>query len=245
METKDLISSVIEKQLEEKLESALEKGIETALNDLFSRYGGVKSQIEDKLKEIVLPVIEGYDFNKFIPKLDYALTEIVNSINPDYKTIVENFKEFAKPFDFGESKILPLSKVFETYCKFCSTDVDASDLQVDYYDEPSFEYLDVNMEVETLDSVISSWETKRVLLTCDQDENLTVEFEIYSILGNSKFDLRYSRNHSIKSLKYVNKFDLFLLKLSQAGIEIRVDKEDMCEEVEVDRQPELQDVTYG
>ena len=83
-----LSSDEVSEIVKEKFMNALGGAIEDAF-----RWGDAKHAIEEKVKEVMVPYIESYDFSEYLPKLDSVLTEIVNS---DFcignKKVLENFK---------------------------------------------------------------------------------------------------------------------------------------------------------
>lgn len=88
--------------------------------------------IEEKVKEVMVPYIESYDFSEYLPKLDSVLTEIVNS---DFcignKKVLENFKNLMiEP----EQKEIKLTDLFKAWIKQCERDIDTDDLDIDYDD---------------------------------------------------------------------------------------------------------------
>ena len=49
------------------------KSLGSAIDDAF-RWGDAKKAIENKVKEVMVPYIESYDFSEYLPKLDSVLT---------------------------------------------------------------------------------------------------------------------------------------------------------------------------
>ena len=69
-----LSSEEVEKIVKEKFAKALEDAVDSAF-----RWGDAKKALENKVKEVMVPYIENYDFSKYLLKLDTVLTELVNS----------------------------------------------------------------------------------------------------------------------------------------------------------------------
>jgi len=86
------------------------KALGSAIDDAF-RWGDAKKAIENKVKEVMVPYIESYDFSEYLPKLDSVLTEIVNS---DFcianKKVLENFKNLMLEPERRKSSSLNYSK---------------------------------------------------------------------------------------------------------------------------------------
>lgn len=92
-----ITNAVMEKLTDGTVEELVKKNIESAINksleDTFSWSGAGKKMIDEKVKEVIVPVIERHDFNQYIVKLDSILTEIINQTSlADNKEILENFK---------------------------------------------------------------------------------------------------------------------------------------------------------
>ena len=99
--SESLSSDEVSEIVKEKFMNALGGAIEDAF-----RWGDAKHAIEEKVKEVMVPYIESYDFSEYLPKLDSVLTEIVNS---DFcignKKILENFKDLMMEPEQKEIKL--------------------------------------------------------------------------------------------------------------------------------------------
>ena len=102
--SESLSSDEVSEIVKEKFMNALGGAIEDAF-----RWGDAKHAIEEKVKEVMVPYIESYDFSEYLPKLDSVLTEIVNS---DFcignKKILENFKDLMMEPEQKEIKLTDL-----------------------------------------------------------------------------------------------------------------------------------------
>ena len=109
--------------VEKLIEDYIEKAVSKSLDDIFGYSGGGRKIIKNKLEEVMVPVIENHDFNKYIVKLDDVLTEIINNTNlKDNKNILDNFSELMKEPDIKE---IQLSDIFKKYCEHVAKNVDA------------------------------------------------------------------------------------------------------------------------
>ena len=66
--TKELEKGVIEKVIAEQLEKCVEKSI----SDMFSWGGEVKKVVEEKVKGVIIPYLESYDYSEYIICLLYT-----------------------------------------------------------------------------------------------------------------------------------------------------------------------------
>ena len=208
------------------------KALGSAIEDAF-RWGDAKHAIEDKVKEVMVPYIEQYDFSEYLPKLDSVLTEIVNS---DFcignKKILENFKKLMLE---PEQKEIKLTDLFKAWVKQCEKDIDTDGLDIDYDDGVSYQSVDCEMRFELEDK--PSWSScQRAVITFENehDEKLNVEIPVSKWIWNNgkeePYTLSIYKDLMISSLRGLSEFDVLLLRLSRAGTAIIIDKEyyDSC-----------------
>lgn len=203
------------------------KALESAIEDAF-RWGDAKAAIEKKVKEVMVPYIESYDFSEYLPKLDSVLTEIVNS---DFcignKKVLENFKNLMiEP----EQKEIKLTDLFKAWIKQCERDIDTDDLDIDYDDGVSYQSVECEMRFELEDK--PSWSsTQRAVITFENehDEKLNVEIPVSKWIWDSgkeePYKLSVYKDLMISSLRGLNEFEVLLLRLSRAGTAIIIDEE--------------------
>ena len=204
-------------------------------------FAGEMHAIEEKVKEVMVPYIESYDFSEYLPKLDSVLTEIVNS---DFcignKKVLENFKNLMiEP----EQKEIKLTDLFKAWIKQCERDIDTDDLDIDYDDSVSYQSVECEMRFELEDK--PSWSSKqRAVITFENehDENLNVEIPVSKWIWNSRneepYTLSVNKDLTISSLRNLSEFEVLLLRLSRAGTAIIIDKEYDDDYIQPEKQPE-------
>ncbi len=234
---KDVITTKLQEGIIEKLVAEnLEKGINNSLEKLLGSYGDVTKVIQDKIKEVMISQLSGYDYSKYVVKLDAVLTEILQHTALDHKKILENFKDLMIEQDIPDK--IKVSDLFEEFKKYVADSVDTSKLEVNTDDEPCYEYVDVTMEVEHEEKRSwSSFKNATIIFECEKDEKLNTaikisKFENYPWRFDDKID------SSIESLRHMNHFTLYLLKLHQKGTTIEIDKEYLDDEVKPEAEPE-------
>ena len=239
-----ITNAVMEKLNDGTVEQIVKVSVETAikksLDDLFSWSGAGKKMIDEKVKEVIIPVIERHDFNQYIVKLDSILTEIINQTSlADNKEILENFK--ALMVEPGE-KVIKLSTIFQKYCEYVAHDVDTDDLEACCDDgEPYYESVTANMEVEHEDTWISSNNRCRVKFSCEEDENLNKELRLYKSKADNNWNVSWEMNTfcDINSLRNLSDFDIFLMTLKRGFVDIEIDTESEYEDdIEPEETPE-------
>ena len=214
----------------------LEKGINKALESLFGGYGDVTKIIEKKIKESMVDQIERFDYSAYVAKLDHVLIEILKNTTLDNKKILSNFQNLMVETNFP--KVVKLSDVFEQFKKYTEKEVDTSKLEVNYDDGVSYESVTVMMEVERAEKRSwSSHEWAKVVFECEKDESLNCEIRL------SKFDqypwrMDVDIDSSIASLRHLDDFKIYLMKLKESGREIEIDIENDEDDAYPDAKPD-------
>lgn len=247
MSLENNISKVIQEQLqgdliERVIEKQLENCVQNAVNELFGHWGEAKKIVEKKIQEVMIPQLSQYDYSQHITKLDDVLTEILKATTLDNKKILENFKEFMLP---DAPKEIELTELFRQYANFVAEEVDTTGLEVDYDDEPSYEAVEIRFEVEDCPGRgWSIYEEKKVFFECvhevgNKDElHFEINIDKWKDAKEDKWSLRFNANNDINSLRHLDKFTMYLLKLSQAGTKIIIDRYGDEEWVTPEQEPE-------
>lgn len=231
-----LSSDEIEKIVREKFAKALGDAVENAF-----RWGDVKHVIEGKVKAVMIPYIEEYDFSSYLPKLDSVLTEIVNSdFCAGNRQILENFKNLMTE---PEQKEINVTDIFRAWIKWCEKDIDTDDLEICYDDGASYSSVNCEMRIEELDK--PSWsKLQRSVIVFENahDESLNIEIPIEKWLRGTGEETNYrlSGMHdiSLSSLRTMNEFQILLLKMERARTQIIIDKEFDDSYIQPEKEPE-------
>lgn len=225
---KDVIAKKLEDGTVEKLVSEqLEKGVVNALDSLFRSYGDVTKVIEEKVKCVMVPYLENYDYSKYITKLDSVLVDVLKNSALENKKLLENFKTLM----VGESipEEIKMSDIFKKWCEYCENNVDKSELDLDYEGG----YINVSFSVEDVSNDWSNYKTLMVTFECEEDEDLRFEFSIQTWRKNE--NEKYSSNYKIpcelNSLRHLNDFDMLLLQVSQGYENIVLDSDGDSDEI--------------
>ena len=222
-----LNDGTVEQIVKDSVESAIKKSLE----DTFSWSGAGKKLIDEKVKEVIIPVIERHDFNQYIVKLDSVLTDIINQTSlAENEKILENFKVLMLEPDM---KVIKLSGIFKKYCEYVAHDIDTTQLEARCDDsEPYYEHVTANMEVEHEDTWISSNNRCRVKFYCEEDENLNKELRLYKSKTDNNWNISWEMNTfcDINSLRNLSRFDIFLMTLKRGFVDIEIDTESEYED---------------
>jgi len=237
---KDVIAESLANGMIERLVAEnLQKGVNESLKKLLGSYGDITEVITKNIKGVMIKQLEGYDYSEYVVKLDYVLTEILKKTSLDHKNILGNFKELMTDREFP--KVVKLSDIFEEWKKHVAKEVDTSKLEISYDDDVSYEMVEVTMEVEHEEKrpwSSSSFEYAKVIFECEKDENLNCELRISKFMEYG-WELSLHENHSIESLRHLDEFKIYLMKLNQSTAKIEIDEEDASDEVEVEAKPEV------
>jgi hypothetical protein len=235
---KDVITTKLEEGIIEKLVAeTFEKGVRKALEDLLGSYGDVTKVIKDKIKEVMVDRLDGFDYSEYIVKLDAVLVEILKNTALDHKKLLENFKELMTNEESPNQ--VKVSDIFEQFKKHVAANINTSKLEVETDDGPSYECVAVTMEVEYEEK--RSWscfERAKVVFECEKDEELNCEIHL-SKFKEYPWGLRSEMDTSIKSLRHLNAFQVYLLQLDQIGDKIKIDSDFLEDEVQPEAEPEV------
>lgn len=218
-----LSSEEVNKIVKEKFMNALGSAIENAF-----KWGGARHAIENKVKEVMVPYIEEYDFSAYLPKLDAVLTELVNSDTcMANKQMLENFKELLTE---PEQKEIKVTDLFKEWIKWCNEAIDTDSC--------------VNCEMRVDELEKASWSSVQravIIFENEHDSDLNVEIPISKwIWGNGKeetYTISKSGDVVISSLRRLNDFQMLLLRLERAGTKIIIDKEYDDSYIRLDAEP--------
>lgn len=248
MSLEENIKLVIENKLkdgtiEKAISDSIQKGIEESLNDLFSWSGDAKKVIEEKIKSVIVPYLESYDYSAYITKLDSVLTNILKETTKDNRKILSNFQKLMSVK--SDKKIVKVSEVFDKWCDFVINNVETNGLEINYDDGVSYEPVGVSYEFERSEK--KDWlslENGRIIFECEQDTNMNICIEVCRWSDIDKESMWNIKNNSVdsifdlKSLRYLDEFKLYLMSLEQGGIKIKLDEEYLDNEVIPEKEPE-------
>lgn len=237
---KDVVNTKLEDgTIERLIGEQLEKGVVNALENMFRSYGDVTKVIEEKVKSVMIPYLESYDYSQYITKLDSVLVDVLKNSALENKKLLENFKTLMT----SEEKIksIKVSELYEKWMDFVAKNISTDNLEVDYDDGVSYESVEVNFNVEYNDS--RSWSSfKYAVLTfeCEKDEDMNFEISLsrYTNGSDKGWDIRYDGKRELKSLRYLNEFEILLMNLSQNHTTIILDEDYATDDVRPEAEPE-------
>jgi hypothetical protein len=234
------VKRVIEIKLEDGtiakvIEEEFEKSIKNSISGLFSSYGDVTKVLKGKIEAGMVERIENQDFSKYLVKMDSLLSEFVEQAMGENLKLAENFKGLL----LGEPiEKIQLSDVFNKWMQHVAKIVETDGLEVEFDDKPYYESVEVTMSFEKQeDRDWSSFEYAVVYFECEHNESMNMALRLWGY--NGKWTIRHQwPSAEMKSLRNLDEFVVFLMRLTQDGTEIELDVTDTRDDVYPEKEPE-------
>lgn len=221
--------------VEELVSDAVTKALKSSIEEQFEWNGDAKKVIDEKVKEVMTPTIERVNLDEYTVKLDTVLTGIINSTNLiDNKEILGNFKSLMTEPD---KDVISLEDVFEKYKEYVSKNLDTSDLEVYTDDEPRYQNVTAEVDVHIRDNIFGG-RFCDLVFKCEEDEKLTKVIHLYESKSNRFCIMRFKSELDINSLRSIDEFDIFMMRLDRAFCDITDIMEMYDDDVEVEAEPE-------
>lgn len=221
--SKELERGIIEKVISEQLENCIKESIK----DMFKWNGCVKETIEEKIKSTIVPYLESYDYSEYIIKLDSVLVDILKNTALPNKEILENFKRLMASEEIKEIKI---TDIFEKWNEYCKKNINRDKLDMDYEGC----YINTSFNVEEVSNGWSNYKTYMVTFECEEDEELKFEFSIQAWKpdkNDDEYTSNYTKTTDLRSLRYLNDFEIFMIRVSEGYKNIVIDSFGDSEEI--------------
>ena len=110
------------------------------------------------------------------------------------------------------SKEINISHVYKKWCDYCEEEIDTD--KIENYDYEGG-YINTKLNVEEVSSEWSDYEKHIVTFECEEDESLNIEF---MVTRWKKYDtthgLQWKKKRDLESLRFLNKFDMFMMNLN-------------------------------
>lgn len=223
---KELEKGIIEKVIAEQLENCIEKSI----SDMFGWSGEIKKVVEGKVKSVMIPYLENYDYSKYIVKLDNVLVDVLKSSTLENKKLLENFKALMTSED--GTRDIKITDIFDKWTDYCKTKVDREKLDFDC----DGAYVTTSFYVEEASETWSSYKTYMVRFECEEDEDLKFEFSMNAWKPNkdSKFTSTYMKIADIRGLRHLNDFEILMMRVSEGYENIILDSDGDSEDTVIE-----------
>lgn len=219
----ELIKKVYEEKLkdgtiEKIIEDNISKLVDNCCYDLFSYNGVIRKQLEQKLGEVMSNIVERSDFSQYVQKLTYIINKVLpDTAVSDYKRISKSIEEICGQKVMARNSTIKLSEIFKKYCETIKEECfSTSDFSWDYEfeEENGVSEADLTLKVENKYNQISFF------IDCDE-----LDYNYRFTIKKDGDHLNYDKNFKISDLRYMNKFETFLIMLTINEIKIDYDIE--------------------
>lgn len=240
MSLENNISKVIQEQLqgdliERVIAEQLEICVRKSVDSLFGNWGDCKKIVEEKIKEVMIPQLEKYDYSEHIVKLDSVLTDILKATTVDNRKIIESFKDF---YLEEMPKAITVTDMFNKYKKYVEENVETDGLEIDYDDEVTYEHVEVSVEVEEDSRSWSVHKNATIHFECEHDKSMNFTVHTLKNSNDESYFITDDLEARFKSLKRANSFEIFLLRMRSEYTHITLDVMDDCDSVCPEARPE-------
>lgn len=229
----------IDEIIRKKVRKGFEEGIEHAF-----LWGDLRHAIEQRIQEVLVPYIEGYDMGKYITKLDTVLSDIVNQTTlQDNTKILENFKMLMTEPD--ETKIT-LEEILKEYGEHVSMRMSTTGRPVNYdNEEPCYEPMGITARIiKDEDRPWGSFEWATLELAVDeedQEDELNFSIRLMRWKHDREEGYEFSQDEfcPVNSLKRLEDFEVYVLRLSRARARLIDDGKEHHDLVYSKKSPEI------
>lgn len=219
------IEAIIKKEIKDM--------VDRACSSAFSYGSPIYKEMQAKVNEVIAPAIQNSDFSKYVA----AFTAVVNASLENtaagpYKAVCDGLVSL-----LGSNEKMPekvkLTDIYKAWCEHLESetvsrdDVDSGYLEGDTY------IVHTRMTAEGSGGVMF----KSYKVTFEVDDTTLNE---YCDLHDKKFEFNIYgdtislNNYSLRDLKFLNKFEAYLIKLHNSFCSVEVDTESDEADVEVD-----------
>lgn len=205
----DSINNIMNDRLVDIISDGIETSIKLIVHGLLGKYGDITKIMESKIKESMIPYIERIDYGEFITKLDSILTTVVKKSVNDNNIILDNFKDLLT-IDVPDR--LYASELINKWGEYYQNNTD-KDISVEF------------RIIENERNSICLFYTAVINIICDDDKdsNISIQLRRYSKDTDNGYTIDFSSYIDLSSLRSVDKFQIFLMRLEQNRSRIILD----------------------
>lgn len=233
--TQDILASG---EIEDIFREKIKKGFEAAVESAFG-WGGLRHNIEDKIKEALVPYIANLDMEAYLPKLDALLSEIVRKT--DLSETTKIIETFGCLMTTEKHQTVTLESLFTKYNEYVADECDCDGLEVSFDgdDGPQYECVTTHALVEKSETGFTSYFEHALLsFYTDDQENLVVQVPISRWVKEDHWSLSPTTNRLVSDLAHSNLFDVQLAALAHQGARLVIADDELEEDVQPNKEPE-------
>lgn len=223
-----LNDGTIEKIVADKIDEM----VKSCCDDLFKWNGIIKKQMEEKLKEVMSTVVENSDFSQYVQKLTYIINQVLpETALQDYKNIGEAIESTCGSKALSYKDTVKLSDIFKAYCEyveeetFSECDFDDDDI---HDDGEGKKYVELTLKMDVGNYINFYIDGRYITMDYKDREDYAFRLRKWS----SSNHVSYDKKIPLDELRYISKFEMYLIMLSNNNVKIEFDCND--EECEVE-----------
>lgn len=216
--------------IETQVESALKDAIKKACDDLTSWNSPINKIINENIKDVMIPIIEKYDYSQYVTKLDVVLAKVLEESLKPNNEILEKFNKAIKP----TPKTVDIKDILKEYMKYEENNFDLDLIEKeteDYYDGDIFE---IPCSIEVVRSGYLD-DKYSLILRNDYDEDI-IEVNLRKSLYDNEFTISTDLAYDLRGLSHLSDFEIYLLNLQRNYTRITWDKAVIYDEIELEIQ---------
>lgn len=235
-------NAMSDETLSAEVQSAIKKLIHERVEKSLNSCGKFAQTIDKKLAEAIDRAICLIDFEQYVPRFEALALEALNQdlVNTHQKAVT-NFMKLSQTYP---EKQISCEDIFEAYCKFVAEDIDKDCLTIDEdtenTDSPKYENVTVRCDMSVEHNYGVRYTTLRFSCEEDEDGELARCIQLYEVRDKHKilntFD--YGKEPKLSSLRYLNDFDILLLRLKNSDMEV-TRPQDFVQDVKPKAEPEV------
>ena len=235
--------------METIIREQLQKNISKLIDDSLS-YGELRDAFKDKIKECMVPAIKNTDISQYVLDLDHILTQVVNETAlAENNKILENFGKLMKSTDDEYGKTIKMSTIINAYSEYVANEVDVDGLDVEFDDGPAYEAVEIEGYLEydeerswsLFDNAVMDFTVTGKIEDQSDTLNRTIHLSHYKHDKNNVWHIDKVdalSDPTIKSLKYMDSFDILLARLMRCHADIELDEDSFNDEITPNKEPE-------
>lgn len=223
-----LQSDYIEKQVENALKEATKK----ACDDLTGWGSPISKIINENIKDVMIPIIEKYDYSQHITKLDVVLAKVLQESLKPNNEILEKFNKAIEP----APESVDIKDILNEYIKYKESNYDYNLIEdeiEDYYDGDIFE---IPCSIEVVRS--GYLDNKYSLVLKNDYEDDIIEINLRKGIYDNDFLITTDLAYDLQGLNYLSDFEIYLLNLQRNFTKITWDKAVINDEINLEIQKE-------
>ncbi len=218
--------------IENQVENALKEATKKACDDLTGWNSPISKIINENIKDVMVPIIEKYDYSRYVTKLDVVLAKVLQESLKPNNEILEKFNKAIKP----APESVDIKDILNEYIKYKESDYDLDLIEdeiEDYYDGDIFE---IPCSIEVVQSGYLN-DKYSLVLKNDYEEDV-IEINLRKGLYDNDFMITTVLTYDLRGLSYLSDFEIYLLNLQRNFTKITWDRAVINDEINLEIQKE-------